>query len=89
MKWLANSLAFLATHSLAYQARTQIPAPPAAVCKCYPGESCWPSASEWSALNQTVGGRLVRVFPPGAVCYPSFNGILTANPARCAEVAKQ
>lgn len=62
---------------------------PPASCKCYPGDSCWPSGGDWAALNRTVGGRLVRAAPPGAVCYDSFEGIPTKNPAKCAEVASQ
>ncbi len=34
-------------------------------CKCYHGDACWPSASAWSALNQTVDGNLVADVPPG------------------------
>ncbi|KAK0617535.1 isoamyl alcohol oxidase, partial [Immersiella caudata] len=58
-------------------------------CKCSPVDPCWPSNQKWSSLNQTVGGRLQRVIPPGAVCYDSFNGIPTADPAKCAAVASQ
>ncbi|GAB1319633.1 hypothetical protein MFIFM68171_09843 [Madurella fahalii] len=58
-------------------------------CKCYPGDSCWPTGGEWAALNRTVGGRLVRAIPPGAACYDSFEGIPTRDPAKCAEVASQ
>ena len=58
-------------------------------CKCYPGDPCWPSNAEWAALNRTVSGRLVRAIPPGAVCYDSFEGIPTKDPAKCAQVASQ
>lgn len=58
-------------------------------CKCYPGDKCWPSTSDWNKLNTTVGGRLVRAIPPGAACYDSFEGIPTRDPAKCAEVAQQ
>jgi len=60
-----------------------------APCRCFPGESCWPKSAKWTALNQTVGGRLVRVIPPGAVCFPSFNGIPTYSAEQCAEVINQ
>jgi hypothetical protein len=56
-------------------------------CKCYPGDRCWPTASEWKAFNATVGGRLIVNVPTGAVCYSNFNGVPTANPAKCAEAA--
>jgi len=56
-------------------------------CKCYPGESCWPSAQSWSKLNQTVSGKLVVHIPPGASCHNSFEGPLgtvnTYNEAAC------
>ncbi|KAK3381106.1 FAD binding domain-containing protein [Podospora didyma] len=58
-------------------------------CKCYPGDSCWPSNNEWASLNRTVGGRLVRAIPPGAVCYDSFEGTPTKDATQCAVVASQ
>ncbi|KAK4224033.1 6-hydroxy-D-nicotine oxidase [Podospora fimiseda] len=58
-------------------------------CKCYPGDTCWPSNNEWAALNITVGGRLVRAIPPGAVCYDTFEGIPTRDDAKCAQVSSQ
>ena len=91
MKWTAISPLLLAAHGLADQSLVarEDPTSSAKQCRCYPGDACWPSTSQWSALNQTVGGRLVRVIPPGAACYPTFNGIPTADAAQCAEVASQ
>lgn len=43
---------------------------------CVPGMPCWPSASEWQALNQSIGGRLIRTVPWAAPCYissPHYN----------------
>jgi hypothetical protein len=40
-------------------------------CKNFPGDSKWPSISEWDAFNTTVGGRLVRTVPLGASCHGS------------------
>lgn len=40
-----------------------------AECKCFPGDNCWPSASEWSALNATVEGRLIATVPLGSPCH--------------------
>ncbi|KAH9206006.1 FAD binding domain-containing protein [Leptodontidium sp. 2 PMI_412] len=54
-------------------------------CKCYEGDSCWPSASAWNALNSTVGGRLVKFVPHGAVCHNTFEGVNTFNADECAE----
>jgi len=33
-----------------------------------PGEPGWPDPAEWAALRESVGGRLVAVQPPFAVC---------------------
>lgn len=38
-------------------------------CRCFPGDTCWPSTASWSALNSTVSGRLVKTVPLGAVCH--------------------
>jgi hypothetical protein len=58
-------------------------------CKCYIGQSCWPSASKWNSLNSTVGGSLIVDIPPGAPCHNTFNGPLgtvnTYDAAACAE----
>ncbi|KAK0634225.1 hypothetical protein B0T14DRAFT_542935 [Immersiella caudata] len=49
-------------------------------CKTFPGDLNWPSGSDWSRLNSSVAGALLRPLPPAAVCYlnsPAF------DPARC------
>ncbi|KAF2494539.1 FAD-binding domain-containing protein [Lophium mytilinum] len=38
-------------------------------CKCIPSSDCWPSATEWSALNDTISGQLIQAVPPASVCY--------------------
>ncbi|KAI1451274.1 FAD-binding domain-containing protein [Annulohypoxylon moriforme] len=38
-------------------------------CREYPGSSNWPLDEEWSQLNQSLGGALIKGVPPGAVCY--------------------
>ncbi|KAL1855215.1 hypothetical protein Daus18300_011216 [Diaporthe australafricana] len=38
-------------------------------CKVYPGDTDWPSDSAWAALNQAVGGNLLKPHPRAAVCY--------------------
>ncbi|KAI1459599.1 hypothetical protein F4805DRAFT_455765 [Annulohypoxylon moriforme] len=40
-------------------------------CRCFPGDSCWPTLAEWSSLNSTVGGRLVATVPIAASCHKS------------------
>jgi hypothetical protein len=43
-------------------------------CRCFPGETCWPSRSAWDRLNATVGGRLVATIPLGSPCHdPVYN----------------
>ena len=41
------------------------------VCKVLPQDSQWPNKSEWDALNQTVGGRLISNVPIAAPCHQS------------------
>lgn len=43
-------------------------------CRCFPGDSCWPSPKEWSLLNATVGGRLVATVPIAHKCHNSVFG---------------
>ncbi|KAJ6012574.1 hypothetical protein N7522_002929 [Penicillium canescens] len=38
-------------------------------CKCAPSDHCWPSSNDWSYLNETVSGRLIKTIPPGSACY--------------------
>jgi len=47
-------------------------------CKCFPGDACWPSASAWNTLNETVGGRLIATVPLAQACHdPNYDS------ARC------
>lgn len=48
-------------------------------CRCFPGDSCWPSTSEWSAFNKTVGGKLVATTPLASVCHDSAFGSYDAE----------
>ncbi|KAK1831660.1 6-hydroxy-D-nicotine oxidase [Podospora conica] len=61
-------------------------------CKCYYGDACWPSATEWKSLNKTVSGQLVPFIPPEAACHNFFNGTLftvpTYNATECAYVTE-
>jgi hypothetical protein len=36
---------------------------------CIPGQPCWPSSTEWSAFNRTIGGSLKLTVPWAAPCY--------------------
>ncbi|RFU78917.1 fad binding domain-containing [Trichoderma arundinaceum] len=43
-------------------------------CRNLPGDSGWPSAAAWSALNSAVHGRLVATVPIGTPCHdPKYN----------------
>ena len=56
---------------LAYFSITALASPR---CRCYPGESCWPSPADWAALNSSVDGRLVAIVPLGSPCHdPNYN----------------
>jgi hypothetical protein len=44
--------------------------PKSPVCKASLSSSDWPSLAQWTALNTSVSGRLLRPLPPGAVCHP-------------------
>ena len=55
-------------------------------CKAVPGSPSWPSAEDWSALNASLSGQLIRPTPPGAACHPDQPSY---NSATCAFVAAQ
>ncbi|KAF2678710.1 6-hydroxy-D-nicotine oxidase [Lentithecium fluviatile CBS 122367] len=53
-------------------------------CKCFPSEACWPSESEWSKFNATVGGRLIKTVPLGSPCHdPNYDA------AKCEALTSQ
>jgi hypothetical protein len=37
-------------------------------CRNQPGDPGYPTNSDWSALNDTVGGRLINVVPSAKAC---------------------
>ncbi|BCR99293.1 FAD-dependent oxidoreductase [Aspergillus luchuensis] len=51
-------------------------------CRCQPSDACWPSGDEWKHLNESISGRLVRVYPIGHVCHAPF-----FNQASCNQLA--
>ena len=53
-------------------------------CRCFPGDVCWPSAAEWHAFNQTVGGKLVQNIPLASVCRKAGYGTYSA--AECEDL---
>ena len=40
-----------------------------APCKAFPGTESWPSGREWSRLNSSLDGALLKPRPAAAVCY--------------------
>ncbi|PSR79604.1 FAD binding domain protein [Coniella lustricola] len=43
-------------------------------CRCLPEDSCWPSTSTWTALNESISGALIATIPIGSPCHdPNFN----------------
>ncbi|KAL0933841.1 isoamyl alcohol oxidase (FAD binding domain-containing protein) [Colletotrichum truncatum] len=49
-------------------------------CKCFPGDSCWPSQVTWDALNTTVGGNLIATVPLGSPCHdPTYDAATCAT----------
>jgi len=38
-------------------------------CRFLPGDVEWPTASDWSHLNESVGGRLIIGLPLAHVCH--------------------
>lgn len=69
----------------AWVAASQSPLSATQTCRCFPGDECWPSAAEWDAFNQTVGGRLIQTVPVASPCHDSFPGVNFDN-ATCADI---
>ncbi|KAI1075950.1 hypothetical protein F5B20DRAFT_343420 [Whalleya microplaca] len=79
-----TSFSLLLLSTLVTSAATTTPEGRPASCKCLPGDACWPSEDEWTALNNTVGGRLIATIPLGSPCH-----IPTFNAAECAALQAQ
>ncbi|KAF2795411.1 FAD binding domain-containing protein [Melanomma pulvis-pyrius CBS 109.77] len=62
MRYLRDFIFYLYSSSLLAGASTSN-------CKCTPNSPCWPSESDWSSLNTTISGTLIRGVPPASVCY--------------------
>ncbi|KAK8058774.1 hypothetical protein PG994_009222 [Apiospora phragmitis] len=41
-------------------------------CRTFPGDSSWPSESEWSDLNDLLDGSLIHTVPIAAPCYKNW-----------------
>ncbi|KAF7681238.1 fad fmn-containing isoamyl alcohol oxidase-like protein [Alternaria burnsii] len=54
-------------------------------CKNYPGYGGWPSSTQWSTLNVSLGGTLLKGIPPAAACYQGEY----KNATKCANVKRR
>ncbi|RAL17614.1 FAD binding domain protein [Aspergillus homomorphus CBS 101889] len=54
-------------------------------CRCFPGDTCWPSTQEWNRFNATVGGKLVATVPAASVCHHNST-FLPYNAKACEEL---
>ncbi|KAJ9315208.1 CAZyme family AA7 [Paecilomyces variotii] len=54
-------------------------------CKSSPQNASWPPSEEWSALNKSIDGVLIKTSPAPSSCYPGnpFN-----SPEDCTDVSK-
>jgi hypothetical protein len=50
-------------------------------CKTTPLDSAWPSSADWTALNTSINGTLIRSAPVASSCYTSnlFNSTSTCT----------
>ncbi|KAI4708246.1 hypothetical protein J4E89_006868 [Alternaria sp. Ai002NY15] len=71
----------LASPALASAAAT----PPPPFCRTTPSDASWPTPIEWSTLNATISGSLIRTVPVASSCWPSTNTTFT-SPLSCQEV---
>ena len=53
-------------------------------CRCFPGDKCWPTPSEWNAFNQSLGGRLIATTPIASPCHDDSFGSFDAQ--KCADL---
>ncbi|KAI0012466.1 FAD binding domain protein [Xylariaceae sp. FL0662B] len=54
-------------------------------CRCFPGDSCWPSSTEWVLFNNTIEGRLIATVPIASPCHDTFPGV-SFNASKCADI---
>lgn len=52
-------------------------------CKTAPGDPSWPSLHDWTSLNSTIDGALIRTVPTASMCWPGnpFNLATTCEVA--------
>ena len=52
--WITSSKIFL---SLVLYVQSEALA--ASLCRCFPGDVCWPALQDWESLNSSINGQLV------------------------------
>jgi hypothetical protein len=62
------------------------PTRPTRKCKVFPGDHQWPSQSAWSALDNLLGGALIKTVPLAASCYSSWPEY---DSEECARISSQ
>ncbi|KAI1417801.1 FAD-binding domain-containing protein [Hypoxylon sp. FL1857] len=55
--------------ALPLAAAAYFPRSNASTCRLLPGDAGWPTENDWSQLNQTIGGKLIRGVPLAQSCY--------------------
>ncbi|RMJ21281.1 Berberine and berberine like protein [Aspergillus sp. HF37] len=70
---------FLATLSLSAATSAN------ATCKVSPNDVTWPSTEEWTALNRSIEGTLIKTAPAASSCYP---GNPFGSNENCTEVTR-
>lgn len=58
---------------------------PSIHCKCFPGDSCWPTKQERDAFNVSLGGKLIATVPLPSMCHLN-NAFTTYDPGACEEL---
>ena len=53
-------------------------------CRCFPGDICRPTLSEWTAFNQNLSGKLMANTPIASPCYDDAFGPFDAQ--QCAQL---
>lgn len=59
---------------------------PTGKCKVFPGDHQWPSQYTWSALDNLLGGALIKTVPLAASCYSSWPEY---DSEECARISSQ
>ncbi|TGO17974.1 hypothetical protein BTUL_0013g00470 [Botrytis tulipae] len=52
------------------------------VCRCFPGDECYPGIGDWDGFDQTTGDKLIATVPIAAVCHN--NQFATYDSVACA-----